>query len=158
MFPWKLAERLLHTVARRPGNLADVIFHLSEMYQFAYKNVSYEFAINGEFWLLDRLKHSSVEMVFDVGTNHGEWSTAAAARFPNAVIHAFEIVPLTYNYLEGAARKTSRIRPNPFGLSDRAGFVDVNVWEKNDTVSSMLGLGGIREYPYPTRVGIATVT
>jgi len=145
MFPWKLAERLLHSVARRPGNFADLIFHLSEMYQAAYKNVSYEFAINGEFWLLDRLKHLSVEMIFDVGANHGEWSTAAAARFPNAVIHAFEIVPITYNYLEDAARETPHIRPNRFGLSDRAGFVDVNIWEKNDTVSSMLEIGGVRE-------------
>ena len=100
MFPWKLSSRLLNAVARRPGKVADLFFHLSEVYQTAYKNVCYDFAVNGEIWLLDRLKNTSVEMIFDVGANHGNWSAAASERFPNAVIHAFEITPAAYKYLE----------------------------------------------------------
>jgi len=145
MFPWKLASILLSTVARRPGRVADLIFHLSEMYQVAYKNVCYDFAINGELWLLDRLKDVTVEIIFDVGANHGEWSAAASARFPNAAIHAFEIVPATYHYLEDTARRIPNIRPNPFGLADHTGFIDVNVWQNNDTVSSVLQQSGMRK-------------
>jgi FkbM family methyltransferase len=145
LFPWKTASKLLSIIARRPGKIADLCFHLSEVYQTAYKNVSYDFAINGELWLLDRLKHLTVEMIFDVGANHGEWAAAASARFPNAVIHAFEIVPNTYNYLEDTAHRTPNIRPNCSGLADHTGFVDVSVWQKNDTVSSILDLSGIRK-------------
>jgi FkbM family methyltransferase len=144
MFPWKLSSKLLSTIARRPGKVADLIFHLSEVYQIAYKNLCYDFAVNGEIWLLDRLKNSSVEMIFDVGANHGEWSAAASRCFPNAVIHAFEIVPTTFNYLEEAAHRIPNMRPNPFGLADHTGFVDVSVWQNNDTVSSILNTSGIR--------------
>jgi FkbM family methyltransferase len=144
MFPWKLASRFLNAVARRPGKVADLCFHLSEVYQIAYKNVCYDFALNGELWLLDRLRRLPVEMIFDVGANHGEWSTAANARFPNAVIHAFEIVPTTYKYLEDVAHRIPQIRPNPLGLSDHTGSVDVGVWQNNDTVSSIFWDHGIR--------------
>jgi hypothetical protein len=148
MFPWKLSSRLLNKIARRPGKVADLIFHLSEVYQIAYKNVCYDFAVNGETWLLDRLKNSSVEMIFDVGANHGEWSAVASERFPNAEIHAFEIVPATYNYLEDAAHRIPNMRPNPFGLADHTGLVDVSIWQDNDTVSSILNAYGIRKTPH----------
>src|SRR5262245_46243053 len=103
--------------------MADLLFHLSEVYEYEYNNVCYDFAVNGELWLLDKLKHLSVEIVFDVGANHGEWSAAANARFPNAVIHAFEIVPNTYSYLEDAAHRITNFHPNPFGLADYNGFI-----------------------------------
>jgi len=105
----------------------------------------YDFALNGELWLLDRLKDLTVEMIFDVGANHGEWSAAPSARFPNAAIHGFEIVPATYHYLEDTARKIPSIRPNSFGLADHTGFMDVNVWQNNDTVSSVLEQSGMRK-------------
>jgi FkbM family methyltransferase len=127
--------------------MSDLIFHLSDAYQAAYKNVCYDFAINGEFWLLDQIRHLSVEIIFDVGANHGDWSAAASARFPNAAIHAFEIVPATYEYLEDTARRVPNIRPNPFGLADHTGLVEVSVDPNNDGVSSILDLKGIRELP-----------
>jgi FkbM family methyltransferase len=129
--------------------VADLIFDLCNIYQAAYKNFCYDFTINGEFWLLDRLKQLPVEMIFDVGANDGEWSAAASARFSNATIHAFEIVPTTYKYLEDAARRIPNIRPNPFGLADYNGLADVSVGQKDDGVSSILDLSGIHKDPRP---------
>ena len=148
LFPWKLASRVLDTIARRRGKMADLIFHLTDIYQAAYKNICYDFTINGEFWLLDRLKQLPVETIFDVGANHGEWSAAASARFPNATIHAFEIVPTTYKYLEDAARIIPNIRPNPIGLADRTGLVGVSVGQ-HDVLSSILDLSGIHKDTRP---------
>jgi FkbM family methyltransferase len=83
-------------------------------------------------------------MIFDVGAYHGEWATAANVRFANAVIHAFEITPTAYKYLEDIAHKIRHIRPNPFGLSDHTGSADVGVWQNNDTVSSIFWDHSIR--------------
>jgi len=149
LFPWKLASRLIDTVARRQGRVADLIFQLSEIYQGSYKNICYDFTINGEFWLLDRLTRIPVEIIFDVGANHGEWSARASSRFPDAAIHAFEIVPATYKYLEDTAHRIPNVHPNPFGLADHAGLVDVSVGQNDDGVSSILDLSGIHKDPRP---------
>jgi len=144
-FPWQLSSRLLNAVARRRGKVAEIVFILSNIYQDAYKNVCYDFTMNGEYWLLDQLKQLPIGVIFDVGANHGEWSAAASARFPNALIHAFEIVPTTYKYLDDTARRMPNIHPNLFGLADHDGFVEVSVGQKDDGVSSMLDLSGIHK-------------
>jgi FkbM family methyltransferase len=142
MFPWRLTERFLSALARRHDRLADALFLMSEMYQRAYKNLSYDMKINGEYWLLDRLRAIPARTIFDVGANHGLWSAAASLRFPRAEIHAFEIVPSTYRHLEAAVRDLKNVHPNPFGLFESNGSVEVSV-SQNDTISSIFDLSAI---------------
>jgi hypothetical protein len=111
MFFRKPVQRLLHAVAQRHDKLANAAFRLSEFYQNAYKNFCYDMEINGECWLLDRLREIPITTIFDVGANRGRWSAAASLRFPDAEIHAFEIVPATYGDLEAAARSLENVRP-----------------------------------------------
>jgi len=87
----------------------------------------YDMDENGEQRLLTTLVRFDPHVVFDAGANGGEWSVRAEAAFPNAAIHAFEIVPSTYKKLADRVSMLHRVISNPFGLSDQNGEVDVNV-------------------------------
>jgi FkbM family methyltransferase len=94
---------------------------------------------NGEQALLDRLACVPARIVFDVGANVGTWSQHALKVFPQAELHAFEIVPATYEELRRRLGAEARVRPNQLGLSDSAGKVTVNLYSSN-LISSMYAL------------------
>lgn len=74
---------------------------LARAYLTAFLNRDYDLRQNGETWLLENLTDLSV--IFDVGANRGEWSTAARFFHPGAEIHAFEIAPATRIFLRKSA-------------------------------------------------------
>lgn len=98
---------------------------------------------NGEYWLLDQLASESPLTVFDVGANRGDWSRAVLKRFPNATIHAFEIVPETHAQLVDALNGSAVV--NGFGLGAIDGEITVNVTPGNSLVASTVDLGSIRQ-------------
>ena len=92
----------------------------------AYENVDYEFSTNGEAACLRTLAESTdTRSVFDVGANVGDWSATAVRIFPQATVHAFEIVPDTFERLAENSRDEARIVPHNFGLSDAEGTTKV---------------------------------
>ena len=106
-----------------------------------FENCNYDMTTNGEAWLLRCLAPLGPRVVFDVGANIGHWTTLAAATLPGAMIHAFELVPDTFRQLEQrAAALGGRVVVNPFGLSDRAGELQVNIVPDDNTLSSVVRL------------------
>ena len=88
----------------------------------AWKNHNYDIAVNGEGALLRRLVPFRPNIVLDVGANVGDWSKAAAEKFPDAQLHAFEIVPETATALQRNLQHLGgRLHINAYGLSDRDG-------------------------------------
>ncbi len=114
----------------------------------ARENNSFDPALNGEFALLDALKSCHAQVMFDVGANVGDWSSEAARKLPSAAIHAFEIVPATFNELQKNLASLGTVSLVQRGLSDRAGSVSVQCYEG----SALATL-----YAYPDRTAIATV-
>lgn len=98
------------------------------------------FSENGEKWLLDRLKHLDFNIFFDVGANVGVWSTHVLAVFEAAELHAFEIVPTTFDILRSRLPKANRIHLNAFGLGDKEGEVTVNLNASSNLLSSIFAL------------------
>jgi FkbM family methyltransferase len=95
------------------------------------------FADSGESQLLDRLRGQGFRTLFDVGANLGAWSRHAAHCFPQAQIHAFEIVPATFRKLRAAVEPLGRaIHLNAFGLSDHDGEIEVYLGS-SDAISSV---------------------
>jgi len=92
---------------------------------------------NGEFYLLDQLSKLQASTIFDVGANIGDYTNACLARFKEAQIHAFEIVPETHSKLV-ANVKSSRVITNDFGLSDRSGLLDINYNANKNGLSSLV--------------------
>jgi FkbM family methyltransferase len=83
---------------------------------------------NGERRLLRALAPAGIRTVIDVGANAGAWARAAAVAFPEATVHALEIVPATFETLQAAVASEARIRPVATGLSDRPGTLRIR-WD-----------------------------
>ena len=59
-----------------------------------------------------------VRTILDIGANVGAASVLFAARFPDAMIHAFEPGPAPRTVLERNVASLCRVRVHPFGLHD----------------------------------------
>jgi FkbM family methyltransferase len=84
----------------------------------AYENYNYNFWENGEYDVLQKLKSKNPKVIFDVGANEGHWSEMAAKMFPDASIHAFEVVKPTFKRLKEKISNRTNVIPHDFGLSN----------------------------------------
>jgi FkbM family methyltransferase len=92
-----------------------------------YENANYDSQTNGEFTVLRKLAKAqgSIRAILDVGANKGDWSIVASEIFPQATIHAFEIVPQTFDRLVENCRHHRNIVCHSSGLSDKEGTTTV---------------------------------
>ncbi|NJK27568.1 MAG: FkbM family methyltransferase [Coleofasciculaceae cyanobacterium SM2_3_26] len=95
----------------------------------AYENQNFQPLENGEAYVLHVLSQvlANEENVclFDVGANEGIWSAIAVKFFPNAAIHAFEIVPETRDILKQRTEAFQDITIVESGLSSEPGAVRI---------------------------------
>lgn len=153
----EIIRRIIYWYARNLGALSTLTYRFCKTYVNAYKNFDYFFATNGEAWLLDRLKSDQVECVFDVGANHGEWSSLALAAFPKAKVHAFEIAPPTFRQLETVHGGNDRVSLNAVGLSESEGEFDFDYFPGADAISSLLVGSGIHKLA-SQKIRVKTIT
>jgi FkbM family methyltransferase len=99
-------------------------------------NSCYSHAINGEFWLIDRLA-PQIRVAVDVGANEGIWSGRLNRANPAAAIHAFEPVPNTFDALTARLGGVTNVVLNRRGLSDRVGDVALNVYAQSSRIASI---------------------
>jgi FkbM family methyltransferase len=121
----------------------------SETFLRLYHNVNYDSDANGERRVLDRLGPGQLACVFDVGANIGDWVQLARRASPAAAIHAFEIVPSTFESLRRRVGSDLRTTLNPVGLSDTSGTIDVFHCPDDPGLSSI--------FPYPTGKAVVSV-
>jgi len=97
-------------------------------------------ALNGELRLLKCIKawaHERSLTVFDVGANHGQWASACLKELPDASMHCFELVPVTYQRLVETLGDTKNCVLNCLGLSDAATQHDVTYYPGEDSGSGI---------------------
>jgi FkbM family methyltransferase len=136
------------------GPVSEAFYGAAKRYVLHYKNFNYDPEANGEYFLLRQ--SPDIRIAFDVGANRGDWAIACATRCKAATVHAFELVPSTFETLQTKIAGHANIIANPFGLSDSAGEVDVQVHpDPNESyLSSMLPGGAlIHKSPFVTRRG-----
>ena len=133
-----LAWKTSRVVARNGGPFSRFLYSAAVIYARSYKNLNYDMASNGEFLLLDRLGKLNIKVVFDVGANKGDYSKACLSRFPDAEIHAFEIVPATFKKLRANLASSGRVQLNDYGLSNATGTLEINYNPDHDGSSSLL--------------------
>lgn len=112
-----------------------------------FDNYNYDFATNGEKRVVDVLARFDPRIVIDVGANVGEWSRLAAQTFEHAIVHAFEIVPRTFEVLRSSCEGIAAIVLNNTGLDEQPGEVAVNV----------VGGGGKLSSAYPRDPALGAV-
>jgi|tagenome__1003787_1003787.scaffolds.fasta_scaffold20844716_2 FkbM family methyltransferase len=84
--------------------------------------------LNGEHRVLTIVGAEPANTVFDVGANVGEWTASALASFPDAQIHAFELVPDTAERLARRFRADPRVVVNACGLDADAAEIEVTYY------------------------------
>ncbi|PAW76710.1 MAG: hypothetical protein B9S32_14340 [Verrucomicrobia bacterium Tous-C9LFEB] len=127
------------------GSKALMIF--CDTYAKRYHNMNYDPASNGEYWILQQIATASPQVIFDVGANEGNWSLVASKLFRTATIHAFELVPTTFEKFSALTAGRERIVGHNVGLADEAKAVEVNVYAASTGYSSL--------FAYPQH-GLAT--
>jgi FkbM family methyltransferase len=110
-----------------------------------YNNVNYDSLSNGEARILRRLGTRSIECIFDVGANLGDWLLLARRCCPAAHVHAFEIVPDTYSALQQRVSSDPAVTLNQVGLAAHEGRVEVVHCLDDTELSSMFA------YPHGKR-------
>jgi FkbM family methyltransferase len=106
-------------------------------YLAAFEHTSADAHFNGEYDLLDRLTTTEAVVIVDCGANIGTWALAAASRFPNATIHAFEPIPETVVTLEQATATVPKITVHRAALSDTDGVAVMAVDDADRATASL---------------------
>jgi FkbM family methyltransferase len=119
------------------GPVAARIAKECRRYLRKYDNDDFHIETNGELWLMSRLV--GAEVVFDVGANIGKWSLACESKCPLAEIHAFEILPSTYDQLVANTSGHDRIRPNSIGLAEACRAATVIAEAGHSDLTSFVG-------------------
>jgi FkbM family methyltransferase len=109
-----------------------------------FENLDYDLQTNGERFVAKTIgAQTSHGIVFDVGANLGDWSAMASSCFPDGKIHAFEVIPSTYQQLLRRCASHPNVIPHPLGLSDRDGVQDFFYSEhRSDLASGVEGVHG----------------
>lgn len=84
-------------------------------------NDSGNLRLNGEAWLLDRMREIRPSVVLDVGANRGDWTQEALARLPGVAVHAFEPVPGAFELLRQRFGADPRVALNQLALTNDDG-------------------------------------
>jgi FkbM family methyltransferase len=96
-----------------------------------------EFTRSGEVQLMDKLSEFSLEYIFDVGANIGEWAKMVATRQIDPSIHCFEPVPEVFlRLIENTRDLGVMVMPNPFGLSSTCELRDMLFDADNDRLTT----------------------
>ena len=99
-------------------------------------NVNFDMRNNGELRVLNILSEYNFNLLFDVGANAGQYSSLLRKLFPRARIHAFEIVPSTYNKLCANINKIPNIVTVNLGLGDCEEFIKIHIGKGTATATA----------------------
>lgn len=142
----KLTANFARFLAKhRNKNWINKIYYHLDTFLRKSNNVNFNSKTNGEDRVLNILKRIEPAVIFDVGANVGDVSQLAHALYPNAEIHAFELVPKTFTELVKNTQHLSKIRPNNFGLSDESASVKMNVGAAS-VVATAFKIEGMKDH------------
>ena len=131
---------------------------MAKEYIKRYEGFSYRFERNGEAKLLESLASEPVLTVFDVGANIGDWSDTALKNFPNATIHAFELVASIFEHLNTKSFQNQHLKANNIGLSAQPGSVNYKDYGVHTTVNTILEKVDYHDAKLPFTIKQANLT
>lgn len=120
-----------HLAARlclyRGKDFFDAIERYCDAFHRKLNNVNFDMNSNGERRVLKIISSIQPKCVFDVGANKGEWSQLFSRMNPLCRIHAFEIVPSTYEELCQSTRGLDNVTNLNFGLGSVEDIISINL-------------------------------
>jgi FkbM family methyltransferase len=115
---------------------AEAIARSIDAFHRRLNNVDFDMAHNGELRVLQIVSQFQPKVVFDVGANKGEWCRLVSTLCPSCMIHAFEIVPATYEELTRNTRDLQNVIANNIGLSSEEGAVSISLGRDTATATA----------------------
>lgn len=110
---------------------------ICEKYLLNYNGVSYDFFKNGEANVLKQLSPFEIKVIFDVGSNVGDWASIANKYFKQAEIHCFELSKKTFKTLSKNANGKQYVLNN-IGLSNISGKITYKDYGFNSGLNTIL--------------------
>ncbi len=92
----------------------------------------------GEWRIFEALKPISPRCAFDVGANKGDWCLLMADLHLECKIHAFELVPSTFQELQKTVGSNPNIVLNNFGLFDENATITMNFSDADSSTATAL--------------------
>ena len=129
----------------RGNKFIDSIEKVCDLFHRKLNNVNFDLNSNGELRVLQILSQHDFRIFFDVGANKGDWSKLVISMFPERAItiHAFEIVPQTFNELMKFARDNKNIIAVNKGLSNKKETISINIG-KNSVAATACKIHGMK--------------
>lgn len=113
-----MLNELMWRVTRRKSGFSTWLLSIADRYRTYYNDFDYDFARNGEGYVMSALARHGMTVVFDVRANVGSWARMAARAFPSATVHCFELSPTTFAKLQNNL-PSAPFHVNNFALGDR---------------------------------------
>lgn len=124
----KIASRMAKFLCNYRGKrFAEAIELNVDAFHRSLNNVNFDMGCNGEIRVLRILSQFQPKCIFDIGAHKGDWSRLASKMNPSCVIHAFEIVPSTYEELFQNTKELNNVIPNNCGLSSQEGTISISL-------------------------------
>ena len=117
--------------------ISKLIYRAARRYIRRADGYSYDFAKNGEEWILQRAAALDFSVVFDVGANVGSWTQHAQRYFDNAELHCFELSAETFATLSRNI-ESNRCHLNNYGLSDSNADIEYKDYGRDSGVNTLL--------------------
>ena len=114
-----------------------------DLFRRRLENVNFDPRTNGEVRVMKLLQTIDPQCVFDVGAHEGDWSRLFRRLHPRCAIHAFEIVPETFQVLETTTAGWSHLTLNNVGLSDKSGTVEIHLSDQSSLTSTAYPIPGL---------------
>ena len=124
----RMAGQIARLICRYRGqHFADEIEKQCDAFHRALNNVDFNIERNGELRVLRMISNLQPKIIFDVGANKGDWTLLASKLSSSSVIHAFEIVPSTFDELSKSTKHLGKVRCVDHGLSNREEMITVSL-------------------------------
>lgn len=139
--PFSLGPFLLHVLpkVRYINRIASAYNH----YYLGENNVWAD--TNGEFWALEKFIPRA-RVVFDIGSNIGDWTRRALQINPSLEVHCFEAASDNYEVLNSTALNATF---NNVAVSDESGSIEICIFGENSPFNSIIS-------PDETDIGVAS--
>lgn len=132
----KTASRMARFLCNYRGKrFAEVIEQSVDAFHRRLNNVDFDMERNGELRVLRILSQFHSKCIFDIGANKGDWIQLASKMNPSCIIHAFEIVPSTYEELLQNTKELSNVIPNNYGLSSKEENISISLGNDSSTAT-----------------------
>lgn len=103
-----------------------------------YENETYNFEVNGEAEVIERLRPFDLRVAIDVGVYEGEWTRAVRASHPAADVHCFEASPAVAATLRELFADDPKVTVNHLALGPAEEMVTLHVDSLNPSLTSVV--------------------